>query len=273
MRSKVEIPGNMVRGGLRLALLLLIVSFCTISTSQIHAFEIPAYQGPVTDEANLLSRSAERELEGRIIAYRDSSGHEIAVLIVRDLDGMPIEDAANQVFRKWGVGREKEDDGVLLMIAIEERKMRLEVGYGIESELTDLESGRLVNRESEIANEFRRGSFDRGIDRAISGIITAIGGEYSPPKRKKVEKFPWPVILMVIAFVIFAMVTAARQRKLMRSGRHWGSFGGPFGGFGGPFGGMGGFGGGFGGGRSSGGGGGFSFGGGSSGGGGASGGW
>ncbi len=270
MRSLVKNVTSNVRCGIRLALLLLIVSFCTTAS---FAFEVPAYQGPVTDEANLLSRSAESQLEGRIIAYRDSSGHEIAVLIVRDLDGMPIEDAAHNVFKKWGVGREKEDDGVLLIIAIEERQMRLEVGYGIESDLTDLESGRLVNRQSEIANEFRRGSFDRGIDRAITGIITAIGGEYTPPKRKKVEQIPWPVILMIVAFVIFMLVTAARQRKLMCSGRHWGSFGGPFGGFGGPFGGMGGFGGGFGGGRSSGGGGGFSFGGGSSGGGGASGGW
>lgn len=245
------------------AILLLQVSLASA------AFRVPAYVGPVTDAAGIISPETERRLSDRILAYRDSSGHEIGVLTVETLDGTPIEDAAHDVFKTWKIGREKEEDGILLLVAVEDRKSRLEVGYGLEGELTDLESGRLVGRESEMSADFREGDFDAGFVACVDGIIKAIGGDFNPPKRKRnVDSIPWPAVLMMLAF---AFLFIARARRAMRGARRWGSFGGPFGGFGGPFiGGMGGFGGGSGGG---GGGGGFSFGGGSSGGGGASGGW
>lgn len=237
-------------------------SLFLILAAALAAQELPSYDGPVTDLGDLLSQGEERQLEDKIIAYRDSTGNEIGVLIVPDLSGRPIEDFTYDVYKKWGIGQKDKDNGALLVIALEERRTRIEVGYGLEGDLTDIESSRLIRKESPMSDHFRRGEFSQGINAAVDGMITAIGGEYDPPKRKSnKDGFPFPVIGLAI-FMLFFVLPALRRRRSSFWGR-----GGPFGGFGG----MGGFGGGrgFGGG----GGGGFGFGGGSSGGGGASGGW
>ena len=224
---------------------------------------LPEYKGPINDLAGMLNSSDTRQLESKILAYRNQSGHEIGVLIVPSLGDQALDDYAHDVFKAWGIGQKGKDDGVLFLVAIQEKKARVEVGYGLEGELTDLESGRLVNKNSPMSQRFREGDFAGGVGAVIDGIVQAIGGEYNPPEAKDTERgIP---MLVPFGFVIFfALLSLFRSKKF--AGRR---FGGPFGGFGGPF--IGGLGGGsFGGG---GGGGGFSFGGGSSGGGGASGGW
>ncbi|PWB76322.1 hypothetical protein C3F09_00605, partial [candidate division GN15 bacterium] len=169
-----------------------------------------------------------------------------------------LENYAHDVLAKWGIGQKGKDNGVLFLVAIQEHKARVEVGYGLEDKLTDLEAGRLVNRNSPMAEAFREGDYAGGVNAVLDGIVQAIGGEYNPPKPKKKGNRlpPFAPLAFVIFFIIISIL-----RRAGSSGRR---FGGPF------IGGFGGFGGGFGGG---GGGGGFSFGGGSSGGGGASGGW
>lgn len=221
-----------------------------------------AYDGPVTDLAGLLSSDEERELEQKIIGYRDKSGNEIGVLIVQSLEGAAIEDFSYDIYKAWGIGAKGKDNGVLLVIALDERRTRLEVGYGLEGDLTDIESSRLIRKDAPMSELFRQGKFADGIGAGIDGIIQAIGGEYNPPKKKKSSKdIPFPIIGLAI-FMLFFVLPAIRRGA---RGSKW-TMGGPFGGFGGGLGGGRGFGGG-------GGGGGFSFGGGSSGGGGASGGW
>lgn len=225
---------------------------------------LPEYKGPINDLAGTLNSSDIRQLESKILTYRNQSGHEIGVLIVPTLGDQALENYTYDVFKAWGIGQKGKDDGVLFLIAIQEKKARVEVGYGLEGELTDLECGRLVNKNSPMSQHFREGDFAGGVGAVIDGIVQAIGGEYDPPPPK--DKAPGGIPMLVpFGFVIFfALLSLFRSKKSV--GRR---FGGPFGGFGGPF--IGGLGGGsFGGG---GGGGGFSFGGGSSGGGGASGGW
>ena len=226
------------------------------------AFEVPSYSGPITDQAGILSTSEQAELSQKILDYRKSSGNEIGVLIVRSLDGDAVEDVAYNVFKKWGIGKAAKDNGVLFLVAVEDRKARVEVGYGLEGELTDIECGRLVSRKSPMADHFRKNDYAGGVGAVISGIITAIGGEYKPAGSEKEEKvrkgFPFFGALFVLMIILSAI--ARRRRSLLGGGRDNWWMGG--------MGGMGGFGGG-----SGGGGGGFSFGGGSSGGGGASGGW
>lgn len=227
---------------------------------------LPEYKGPINDLAGTLSRSELQQLEAKVLQYREQSGHEIGVLIVPTLGNQALEDYAHDVFKAWGIGQKGKDDGVLFLIALEEKKARVEVGYGLEGELTDLESGRLVNKKSPMAQRFREGDFAGGVGAVIDGIIVAIGGEYDPPDPKDDGKgFS---AFVPFGFIMFFLLLSILRRKKSINKR----FGGPFGGFG-PF--IGGFGGGLGGGSfgGGGGGGGFSFGGGSSGGGGASGGW
>jgi len=241
------------------------LSFLTVlflAVSLLAATELPDYKGPINDLAGMLSRSEISQLEQKAIGYRDQTGSEIGVLIVPTLGDYALENYAHDVFKEWGIGQKGKDNGVLFLVAIQEHKARVEVGYGLEGELTDLESGRLVNKNSPMAEAFRAGDYAGGVNAVLDGIVQAIGGEYNPPKPKKKGKDnipPLAPLAMIIFFIVMAII-----RRASSVGRR---FGGPFIG-----GGMGGFGGGFGGGGG-GGGGGFSFGGGSSGGGGASGGW
>ncbi len=240
--------------------LLIVISIILAAVGLVAAAQIPDYKGPINDLAGVLNPDQVRQLEAKAIGYRDQTGSEIGVLIVPTLGDLPLEDYSHDVFKTWGIGQKDKDNGVLFLVAVEDKKARVEVGYGLEGELTDLECGRLVNKNSPMAQFFRAGDYAGGVDAVLDGIVQAIGGEYNPPKPKNKGKEAIPVFLPFGLAVLFGLLSMFRRRK--SGGRR---FGGPFiGGFGG--GALGGFGGG-------GGGGGFSFGGGSSGGGGASGGW
>ena len=240
----------------RLALLSLLLLVAVAA-----ALQIPPYSSPVTDLGGVLDAQQKQQLEEKIINYRAASTNEIGVLIVRDLEGAGIEDYARDVYAKWGIGKKGKDNGVLFVMSVDDRKARLEVGYGLEGDLTDLESGRIVSRQSPMANAFRSNDYAGGVGAVVDGIIQAIGGEYAPPQSRS-DKAGKPVAFAGV------IILAALVMLLRIIGR------GIRGGIGGPFGGGWSSGGFFSGGSSGGGGGGgFSFGGGSSGGGGASGGW
>lgn len=251
----------------RLAFVSAVVLAAALFAQSARALEIPAYSQPVTDLADLIEADQEQALNQRLLQYRDQTGNEVAVLIIPTLDDESLEDFSARVFNKWGIGKAKQDNGVLFLMALAEKKTRIEVGYGLEGDLTDSESGRIVRRNSPMGDAFRAGDWAGGINAVVDGIIQSIGGEYNPPKTKK-DKVGFPVGFMVLGiFFVIAMIMrfAARSARGSRGG-FWGP--GGFGGWG-----TGGFGGGGFSSRGGGGGGGFSFGGGSSGGGGASGGW
>ncbi len=239
---------------------LALISFLLITTLSAYALDVPPYRSPVTDLGGVLNDQQRQQLEQKILDYRAQSTNEIGVLIVKSLDGAPIEDYAKDVYAKWGIGKKGKDNGVLFVMSVADRKARLEVGYGLEGELTDLESGRIVARNSPMASAFRTNDYYGGVNAVIDGIIQSIGGEYNPPQSKN-SRGRNPV-----SFIIVMIIGAAVLLMRIFGGGMTGGFRGPFGG-GWASGGM------FSGGGGGGGGGGFSFGGGSSGGGGASGGW
>lgn len=237
-----------------------------ILTSSLYGLDVPLYSSPATDLADLLSADELRALNQKLLDYRTQSGHEIAVLLIPTLGDEALEDYAHKVFNKWGVGKGAQDNGVLFLLALQEKKTRIEVGYGLEGDLTDAESGRIVGRNSPMADHFRSRDWSGGVDAVVDGIITAIGGEYTAPQESgKKTQIPFGIkifIIIILMIIIGKIVDAVRGVSSFGGRGGWGTGGG--------FGGLGGFGGGSSGG---GGGGGFSFGGGSSGGGGASGGW
>ncbi|MCX6827469.1 MAG: TPM domain-containing protein, partial [candidate division Zixibacteria bacterium] len=115
-----------------------------LTAGLLAASPLPDYEGLVTDRAGVLSRSDIQQLESKANAYRSRTGSEIGVLIVPTIGDQSIEDYARDIFKTWGVGKKDKDNGVLFLVAIQEKKARVEVGYGLEGELTDIESGRLV---------------------------------------------------------------------------------------------------------------------------------
>ena len=130
----------------------------------------------VHDEAKILSAETIHKLESQLTAYEDSTSNQIAILTVLSLDGEPIESYSMRVAEEWKLGTKEKDNGVLLLIAVDDHKIRIEVGYGLEGVLTDAICSRIIRNE--IAPAFRQNEYDQGVINAIHAIIGAIGGEY-----------------------------------------------------------------------------------------------
>lgn len=199
--------------------------------------KIPENGGPngwVHDETNkTLSSSAKSQLESILQYERDSSSNQIAILIIESLEGASLEEYTLSVAEKWGLGKKGKDNGVLFLIAMQERQMRIEVGSGLEGALTDLMASR-INR-NEVAPYFRQGDYDAGIIAGTQAIIKTIKGEYKneEPVTRKSKRFrknsPYTTLIVIIVIIIIA----AFRRRGGGGGGYWagGGFGG--GGFGG----------------------------------------
>ncbi|HMG94228.1 MAG TPA: TPM domain-containing protein [Chryseolinea sp.] len=238
---------------MRFSVLLVLLPFICLGQ-----LAIPEHGGKwVHDEANIISAQSEAMLESMLKSERDSTSNQIAVLTMRSLQGEPIEDYSLRVAEAWKLGKAEKDNGVLLLIAIDDRELRIEAGYGLEGVLTDALSSR-INR-NEIAPHFRQGDYDGGVQAGVTAIIQAIKGEYKnddPPQRRKSSRRS-PLTTLVILIII--IIIASRKGRGGRGGGGYWSSGsgwvGPMGGFGGgssgsswgsgsDFGGGGGFGGG-----------------------------
>jgi uncharacterized protein len=228
--------------------------------------KLPKFSAPVVDAAGVLDESTEAHLDAELNDYQARTTNQIAVAIVKTTGDDSIEDYAIDLARSWEVGLEGKDNGVVLVLAIDDRKMRIEVGRGLEGDLTDLESGRIIR--DVLRPRLQDGDYAGAVRDGVQAIRYVLGDTgVAPPSTVPPEESPstgWPWFLVLIGGLSLMSGFVARGTR-----RRWG-MGGPIiwgggfggGGFGGSGGGFGGGGGGFGGG----GGGGF-------GGGGASGGW
>jgi uncharacterized protein len=140
------------------------------------ALAVPPNHGRVNDHAGVLSSQACIAIDGMLADLERTDSTQVMVLTVPSLEGDSLEDFALRVFQTWGIGQKGLDNGVLLLIAEKERKIRIEVGYGLESRLTDLKAGRIIGNV--IAPEFKQGRFDLGVIAGVSAIIGAVRGEF-----------------------------------------------------------------------------------------------
>ncbi|HME85909.1 MAG TPA: TPM domain-containing protein [Roseiarcus sp.] len=249
------------------ALVIALLAALLISAS-LAATNFPDLTGRVVDQAHILSPVTTADLERKLADLEQKSGTQLVVATVSSLQGEEIEPYANELFRAWKLGETKKNNGVLLLIAPKERKVRIEVGYGLEGTLTDAVSSVIISNA--ITPRFKAGDFDGGVTRGVDDIITALttdAAEWKPKPTDTRAEHDATLLDTLAPFLIFLFIMFVISRISRRGGGNvvfipMGMGGG--GGFGG---------GGFGGGGFGGGGGGFSGGGGSSGGGGASGGW
>jgi uncharacterized protein len=228
----------------------------------------PALTGRVVDQAGVLNAITRADLETKLAALEQKSGIQLVVATVSSLDGQDIEPYANDLFREWKLGEAKKNNGALLLIAPNERRVRIEVGYGLEGTLTDAISKVII--ANAIAPRFKAGDFNGGVTRGVDDIITVLttdSGEWQKKPELRAEDNPtlFETLAPFLIFLVFIFIVSRFRKRglagniiVLPTGIGRGGYGGGYGG--GGFGG-GGFGGGFGGG------------GGSSGGGGASGGW
>ena len=228
----------------------------------------PPLTGRVVDSAGMIDGPSKEHLEQMLRAHEELTTEQVVVVTLPDLQGSTIEDYGYQLGRHWGIGQKGKDNGALLVVARDERKVRIEVGYGLEDRLTDAQSSVIINQV--ITPAFRQGDFVGDITKGTEAMVQVLGGDplaepavgaNGSAAASENEGVDWKVtLLFLVLFVVISYISARSGR-----GRSIGSGGGGFGGFG--SGGSGGFGsGGSGSGGMRGGGGGF-------GGGGASGGW
>jgi len=257
---------------LALLVLLLTAAFNVAALAQT----FPELTGRVVDQAGILRPEDKLAIEQKLKAYEEKTSDQVVVATVRSLEGHSVEDYANRLFRDWKLGTKEKNNGVLLLVAPAEKKVRIEVGYGLEGALTDVLGGIIIR--TAIAPKFKTGDFSGGIDAGVDAIVSVLSGDAEewhrkgkPPRDDSASPVDWLTLIWVL-FVLFLIVRAFMQerqgmsRPYRRRGGDWIALPPSGGGWSG-----GGGGGWSGGGGSSGGG--FSGGGGSSGGGGASGSW
>jgi uncharacterized protein len=238
--------------------------------------ERPSPQRLVNDFGGLLNYSEIADLERSLVAYNDSTSNQVAIVIVRSLGEYDIEDWALEIGKKWGIGRKAKNNGVLILVSLEPKKINISTGYGLEGALPDILCKRIITQE--ISPAFKQQQFYTGFDKGIKAIKKATRGEYKiEDSDRQSDSSGSAIFFIIIAIFIIIIIFSIFQRNSRyahygnprrryhdeRNGGGWIFWGGGFGGSGGGFGGGGGDdGGGFGG-----------FGGGDFGGGGASGDW
>lgn len=242
---------------LHVALLPLLLAWAVMAQAQP---EFPPLEGRVVDRAEMLEPDVESELTRMLAAHEQATTEQVVVVTLENLQGYSIEEYGYQLGRHWGIGQEGEDNGALLIIAEEERRIRIEVGYGLEGRLTDAQSSVIINQIIEPA--FRQGDFAAGIVAGTRAIIQVLGGNPLAQAAREAPARPdrapggMSLLFIFLIFFVTAFLRGGRRRgrggllgglllgsALGHHGRAHGGFGG--GGFGGGFsGGGGGFGGG-----------------------------
>jgi uncharacterized protein len=149
------------------------LAVCLVSFA--FAFDFPPLTGRVVDQANVMTAQSRSDIESKLMALEDKSGVQLVVATVKSLQGSDIESYANELFRFWKIGQAQKNNGVLLLVAPAEHKVRIEVGYGLEGTLTDALSSVIIS--SAIIPRFKAGDFSGGIERGVDGVISILSGD------------------------------------------------------------------------------------------------
>ncbi len=236
--------------------LILIFLSCNVLYAKT---DIPLLKNWANDFTNTLSKEELNALNMRLKTYQDTTTNQLVTLMIATLDGYPLENYSHEVAEKNKIGTKENSNGVLFLVVKNDRKMRIEVGYGLEGALPDALASSILRNE--VAPYFKRDQYYAGINSGIDAIIAAIGGEYIANFKETSddEEFPGLIIFLIILIIIFLFMPRWRgplsTGGITYSGGMWGGrgFGGSFGGrSGGSFGGFSGGGGSFGGGGASG---------------------
>ncbi len=175
----------------------------------------PSLERPIIDQTSTLSESEVQNLADQITSSRGDKDYQVGVLMVARLDGEAIEEYALKVAREWGIGQKDVNNGVLLLVAKEDRQLRIEVGSGLEGDLTDAQSGRIIR--DAITPEFRQGNYYAGISKGLTSIAATIQKQTDPfaaPEPTGWQKF-WNIVMQggVIIIMGFLWLTSILARS------------------------------------------------------------
>ena len=184
----------------------------TLCKGAAFSLEVPPLLGQVNDYAGILSPATETQL-GQILGLLEKSDStQIVVLTLTSLQGEALEQYSLKVAEKWQIGQAGLDNGALLLIAVQDRKVRIETGYGVEGTLTDLTAGRIIRND--ILPYFKQGNFDQGVLAGVNAMVATVRGEYSPPDRPAGQpQDDFFGVVAMLMFFFFFIGTLFRKKK------------------------------------------------------------
>jgi uncharacterized protein len=160
----------------------------------------------VNDAAHVLSADQVEALERKLVAYDDSTSNQIVIVTIKSLNGASLEDYSIKILRDWGVGNKKTNNGLVILAAIDDHKVRIETGYGLEGSVPDIIGGQII--KTQIEPNFRTGNYYRGFDAATDAIFKAAAGEYKAPEdyNKRGNQRGGSIIGAIIIFIIILFI-------------------------------------------------------------------
>ncbi|RLA63714.1 MAG: hypothetical protein DRQ88_11115 [Epsilonproteobacteria bacterium] len=214
-------------------LLLFILSF------SLQAKEVPPLTGPIIDRANLITDKKQMALSRGLKKYKKQTGNQLQILTINSLDDETLEGYSIKVVDKWQLGDKEKDNGILLLVALKERKMRIEVGQGLEGDLPDALAGRII---SQVVPYFKKANYEQGIILGTSLIIKILGGDHKALKTRE-RRSEFTSYLPIVFIMLWFWLSFFRPVWLIPilGGASYGRRGGGFSGGGGWSGGGGGF--------------------------------
>ena len=238
--------------------LLVLLAGLLLGPAAVAAPIFPSLTGRVVDQANILSPQIEADLTAKLEALETQTSRQLVVVVVSSLQGLEIEDYGYQLGRAWGIGEKKRDNGVLLLVAPNERRVRIEVGYGLEGALTDALSNLIL--QEQVLPKFRAGDMSGGVVAGADALIRQLSlpddqakarvAAAALPQTATASRFPLIPVALVVLWVVFGLVGTIGGRPghradmwllplffLASGGGRRGMGGGGFGGGGGSFGG------------------------------------
>jgi len=157
-------------------LVLVLIFFLSFLPCRVQALEIPQLQGYINDYARMISSAAATRLEEELKSFEQSDSTQVVILTIPTLQGEAIDGFGIKVAEAWKIGQKNKDNGIIVIVAKQERKIRIEVGRGLEGKMTDLLAGRIIDLV--ISPRFKRGDFDGGFIAGVSALIDATRGEF-----------------------------------------------------------------------------------------------
>ena len=195
------------RCGIPLSLTIYVILFIVVASlvprpsslmHSVHAADVPALKGYVNDYANMMSPAVRTKLTNELKELERTDSTQVVNLTIPSLEGLAIEDYSIKVAEAWKVGQKGRDNGILFIVASQERKMRIEIGRGLEGKLTDLTAGRIIDLV--VKPRFKRGDFNGGFVAGVAALIDATKGEFkaddAKPSQKKKSFSPLLTILL-----------------------------------------------------------------------------
>jgi uncharacterized protein len=210
-----------------------LLCFCAICcTAMVLAADVPYLSGRVVDDAEILQPATRDRLNTALKAHEQATGNQIVILTVPTIGDESIEEYATRVFENWKLGQKGKDNGVLLVVVPKDRKMRIEVGYGLEGTLTDVAAARIIRNV--MTPQFRAGDYDKGLTEGVDAVVATLTGSKAgtaqgPPVKPtgslssfkmQTPNMPWPQRILIGAFV-FSIIGLFTFIGVMTPGMGW----------------------------------------------------